>query len=162
MKWILLLLLFFPLAYANAQDPVFLRVYNAQGKKIDKGYLSYLSDSSITLTRKRTIVTETPVSQIHLIKSKRTTGHRILVTTAVVAGFAVVVVALAWTGKNGSNGGFFYPRGSGKKKESVRPLPQPRPFKRYEVNGNAQNWQQQKARLGVLLDDYSEYGLRTP
>ena len=148
---IFLLLLFFPLAFANAQEPVFLRVYNAQGKKINKGYLFYLSDTSITLTRKRTVVTETNVSQIHIIKSKRTRGHRILVTTASVAGVAALVVIFVWTNKSGSGRGFFNSRGGHRKKESIKRFPTPKPYKHYKVAGNVQNWKKQKAYLALLF-----------
>lgn len=151
MKRILLLLFLLPLAYVNAQEPTFLRVYNAQGKKVNKGYLLYLSDTSITLTRKMTTVTETPVSQIHLIKSKRTTAHRILVTTAVVAGIAVVAAAFVVSSKNGSGRGFLHPRGNRRKKEAVNPIPIIKPYKRYKVDGNAQTWKDQRARLALLF-----------
>lgn len=152
MKRIFCLLLFFPLAFAYAQEPVFLRVYNADGGKINKGYLLYLSDTSITLTRKRTIVTETPVSEINLIRTKRTTGHRILVTTAAVAGVAVLVVAFIWSGKNQSGRpGFFNSGRSHKKKDTIKPLPPSKPLKKYRIGGNAENWQQQKVRLALLF-----------
>ena len=82
---VLLLLLF---QSVNPQKPAFFRVYNANGKKLNKGELFQLSDTSITLTRKNIFV-ETPVSQIEVIKSKRTTGHRILITTLSIAGAGV-------------------------------------------------------------------------
>lgn len=152
MKRFFYLLLIFPLAFANAQQATFLRVYNTKGEKINRGYLFQLTDTSITLTRKREIFTETPVSEINFIKSKRTTGHRILVTTASVVGVVAIVVVIVWANKNGhgSRPGFFN-SSRRKKNESVKPVPPPKPFKRYEVGGNTQTWEQQKGRLALLL-----------
>ena len=150
MKRVFCLLLFFPLAFAYAQQPVFLRVYNTNGQKINKGYLLYLSDTSITLTRKRTVVTETPVSQIGLIKSKRTTGHRIIVTTAAVVSVAAFVVVLIWTNKDRTTSGFFNTGRGRKEKQGIKPLASPKPFKKYKVDGNTETWQQQKAQLALL------------
>jgi hypothetical protein len=151
MKRIFCLLLFFPLAFANAQESVFLRVYSSNGKKINKGYLLYLSDTSITLTRNRIVVTETHVSQINLIKSKRTAGHRIMVTTATVVGVAALVVAIVWSNKNGSRPRFFNSGSGRKKKETIEPMAIPKPFKKYKVGGDVQTWQHQKARLALLF-----------
>jgi hypothetical protein len=150
MKRLFLLLLLFPFAFAHAQGSVFLRVYNANGKKISKGYLVSLSDTSITLIRKATIIKESPVSHISVIKSKRTTGHRVMVITASVAGAVFLLAGTVWANKNGSAPGFFN-SGSGRKKhQSIRPLPPPKPFKKYKIGGSAQNWQHQKAYLVLL------------
>jgi hypothetical protein len=81
----------FLLQSAQAQKQNFFRVYNIQGKKVNKGAIFQLSDTSVTLTRKN-IFTETPVSQIKVIKSRRTSGHRVLVTTLSVVGVAVLFV----------------------------------------------------------------------
>ena len=151
MKRILHLLLFLPFALANAQDSDFFRVYNSKGKKINKGYLFDLSDTSISLTRKKTIIEETPVSQINIIKSKRTTGHRVLVTTASIVGFVAVVAIIASSHQHGRAPGLFNTGSGRRKKESIKPLPPPKPFKKYKVGCNTQIWQEQKALLGLVF-----------
>ena len=149
---VLLLLLF---QSVNPQKPAFFRVYNANGKKLNKGELFQLSDTSITLTRKNIFV-ETPVSQIEVIKSKRTTGHRILITTLSIAGAGVFLAAAVY--------GLSRPRDyvrpgninrGGSKSGSVNNTrvmrKTQRPHKKYKVNGNAQTWEEQRKLLVQLL-----------
>ena len=142
------LLLFFLFASADAQKANFFRVYNLKGKKINKGEIFQLSDTSIILTRRNMFV-ETPISQIDVIKSKRTTGHRVLKTTLVVVVAVVVlagyVAALARTGPRYGN----TPDFDSFKHEKLRsPRQKPtRPQKKYKVNSDAKKWQEQRKLL---------------
>ena len=100
---IIVLLLLFLVRFAGAQKPAFFRVYNAEGKKVNKGTLYEFSDTSVTLTRRNQFV-ETHLSQIDVIKSKRTTGHRVMKTTLIVMGAAVFLVAAVYALSRGGPG----------------------------------------------------------
>lgn len=151
MKKIIFLFLFFLFTSADAQKANFFRVYNLKGKKINKGEIFQLSDTSVTLTRRNMFV-ETPISQIDVIKSKRTTGHRLLKTTLHVVGAAVFLVATAYAlAHDGSRNGYInngtnkQQTGSGKGK-TLR-YKTPRPQKKYKVHGDIEKWQDQKKLL---------------
>ncbi len=143
-----LLILLFLLQSAPAQKTNFFRVYNLQGKKVNKGAIFQLSDTSITLTRKN-IFTETPVAQIKVIKSKITTGHRIMVTTLSVVGVAVLFVGaiynLAQSDGSDNTGN---KSGSNNKTRMGKP---PRPQKKYRVNGDTGMWKEQRKVLQQQL-----------
>lgn len=57
---------------------VFVRVYNLEGKKIGKGKILSISDTSLQLFRKVESV-KFPVSSIGSIKTKHSAGHNVLV-----------------------------------------------------------------------------------
>ena len=147
---IYLLLIFFSFKSIIAQKPAFLRVYNSQGKKVNKGQLFQTSDTSITLTR-RNLFTETPVTQIDVIKSNRTTGHRIVITTLSVVGFAVVLVSAL----NNTSERQRYNNTSSNKSTgttTVNPiLKTARPLKKYKVNQDPAQWKKQRTVLNLLL-----------
>ena len=147
---IFLLLLFFSSQLITAQKPAFLRVYNSHGKKINKGELFQTSDTSITLTR-RNLFTETPVTQIDVIKSNRTTGHRIVITTLSVVGFAVVLVSAL----NNTSERQRYNNTSSNKSTgttTVNPiLKTARPLKKYKVNQDPEQWKKQRTVVNLLL-----------
>lgn len=71
---------------------VFVRVYNLQNKKIGKGKILAITDSSIQLIRNKKIK-EISVVDIGLIKTKRSDGQNILIGTA--AGAALMGIAVA-------------------------------------------------------------------
>src|SRR5687767_7895479 len=132
---ICLLFLFVTLHFVNAQKPTFLRVYNAHGKKINRGTIFETTDTSITLTRKN-IFTETPIAQIDVIKSKRTTGHRILITTLSVAGIAVLLAGAVHSLARPH--GYYTNTDKQQTKKnpmSLRSKP-PRPLKKYQVSND--------------------------
>ena len=146
---IIVLLLLFLVRFAGAQKPAFFRVYNAEGKKVNKGTLYEFSDTSVTLTRRNQFV-ETHLSQIDVIKSKRTTGHRVMKTTLVVVGAAVFLVAtvyaLAHSGQRYGN----INSGADKSKSGDFKNPMgkpPRPEKKYKVNSDVEKWQEQRKLL---------------
>jgi hypothetical protein len=147
---ICLLFLFVTLHFVNAQKPTFLRVYNAHGKKINKGTIFETTDTSITLTRKN-IFTETPIVQIDVIKSKRTTGHRILITTLSVAGIAVLLAGAVHS-LSRPHGYYRTNTGNQVKKDpmGLRSKP-PRPLKKYQVSNDTNTWRKQRILLNQLL-----------
>lgn len=56
---------------------VFVRVYDLEGKKISKGKILSISETSLQLKRRRESV-NIPLDSIALIKTKRSAGHNIL------------------------------------------------------------------------------------
>lgn len=149
------LLLFFLFASAGAQRENFFRVYNLKGKKVNKGEIFQLSDTSITLTRKNMFV-ETPVSQIDVIKSKRTTGHKILRTTLYVVGGVVFLVAIVYAHAHDGPRNSYINQGTNKHKstggngkalgEKIQ-----RPQKNYKVHGDAELWKEHRKFLSYQL-----------
>ena len=63
---------------------VFVRVYNLQGKKIGKGKILSISETSLQLNRKGESG-KIPVSNIGFIKTKRSEGSNVLVGAAIGA-----------------------------------------------------------------------------
>ncbi len=58
----------------------FVRVFNKSGKKIGKGYITKITDSQLTLTRrKKEIILE--AEEVNMIKTNRSAGHDILINT---------------------------------------------------------------------------------
>ncbi len=77
---------------------VFVRVYDLQGKKINKGKILSISETSLQLNRKG----EIPVGSIGLIKMRRSIGHNILVGASIGATITGLLVAVL--GDNGDVG----------------------------------------------------------
>lgn len=71
---------------------VFVRVYNLQNKKIGKGKILAITDSSIQLIRNKKIK-KISVVDIGVIKTKWSDGHNILIGTAV--GATIIGIAVA-------------------------------------------------------------------
>lgn len=82
------------LAQNETSSPnVFVRVYNLQNKKIGKGRISAITESSIQLIRNKKIK-EISVVHIGLIKTKRSDGHNLLIGSA--AGAILMGIAVAF------------------------------------------------------------------
>jgi hypothetical protein len=149
-----LLLLLSPSLYA--QKPAFFRVYDSRGKKVAKGNIFTYSDTSLTLTRKNRFI-EIPLSQIHVIKYKRTTGHRVAMTTLTVAGIGFIAVATLFTLNNGGYRNVSLgPRTRTTRNDAApadsqkleTPLEKPpRPAKKYKVKGDAKKWEETRKGL---------------
>jgi len=60
---------------------IFVRVYDLQGKKISKGKILSISETSLSLNKNGESI-EIPVSSIGSIKTKRSAGNNIIVGTA--------------------------------------------------------------------------------
>jgi hypothetical protein len=87
MKMFLLVTALFVFAInASAQRSVFLRVFDANGSKIGKGKLVGVTDSSIILT-----ATEVPYTRIGFIKTKRSIGHTMIVSGAIITGVTALL-----------------------------------------------------------------------
>jgi hypothetical protein len=141
------LFLFFQLGHS--QQPTFLRLYDATGKKIDRGELFETTDTSLVLTRKN-IFTETPVTKINAIKSKRTTGHRILISTLKITGAAVFLVAAVYSLSQPRYGYRTFDNTKPKSKMPKRIMRTPKAEKKYEINQDAEKWKKQRVLLNGL------------
>ena len=87
--------------HVTAQKKTFLRVFDSTGKKIAKGYFAGTTDSTLLLIRDNQVVT-VPMNQINTIRTKRSAGHTIGVTTALITGVFTILFAAT-----NSGGGFF-------------------------------------------------------
>jgi hypothetical protein len=149
-RFLNLVFLFLLLQLNHAQKPTFLRLYDSHGKKINRGELFETTDTSLVLTRKN-IFTETPVTKINVIKSKRTTSHRILITALKIAGAAIFLVATVY---NLSRPGYSYSTiDNNNKSKSQSPkkiMRTPKAEKKYEINQDAEKWKKQRALLNGL------------
>ena len=76
----------------TASHNVFVRVYNLQNKKIGKGKILAITESSIQLIRGKKIDT-IAARNIGLIKTKRSGGHNVLIGAATGAAIMGVFVA---------------------------------------------------------------------
>ncbi len=72
---------------------VFVRVYDLQNKKIGKGKILAITESSIRLIKGRKKIDTIPASNIGLIKTKRSGGHNVLLGAA--AGAVIIGVSVA-------------------------------------------------------------------
>jgi hypothetical protein len=83
---------------ANAQSSLFVRVYDMNGKKINKGTVIAISDSTIQLGNSNNII---QVKNIGFIKTKHSFGHNILISSAISGGIFATVMAIGSTDKGG-------------------------------------------------------------
>ena len=86
MKYILLLFIFSLSFNSIAQElpkksKIFVRVYNAENKKIAKGKMLKITDSTLILKRERKLISINS-SEIYKIKTKRGAGHNALIGAA--------------------------------------------------------------------------------
>ncbi|MES2850257.1 MAG: hypothetical protein V4685_14460, partial [Bacteroidota bacterium] len=153
----------------TAQKKTFMRMYDLQGKKFAKGYFAGTTDSTLLIS-KNDLIIAVAVSKIGFIKTKRTAGHTILVSSVIGA---VSVGALgAATGRAKSNGetfndiildvftytpaqgfvaGFFSGAITGAVVGTVIGLLKKSVM--YKIDGKQENWQQQK----ILIDKIPVY-----
>ena len=81
--------------YKLVKKRTFVRIFNEEGKKINKGLAYAFSDSLIVLKRGKDVL-KIPFNEIHLIKTKRSTGHDFLVPSVMLSSiFALAGVASA-------------------------------------------------------------------
>lgn len=82
-------------AAAQAQKKTFVRIFDQVGSKIHKGFLYSTSNSSLTILQNKKEV-EIPISQIGIIKLKRSFGHTLLISSLIGGvSFALIVAATA-------------------------------------------------------------------
>lgn len=69
------------------ESRIFIRVYNLEGKKVNKGQFQFINDSVLGIRQSGKLV-ELDIKEIGLIKTKRSPGHNVLVggASGVVAG----------------------------------------------------------------------------
>ena len=149
-----LFLLFSSIQFVNAQRTPFMRVYNSSGKKLSKGFLFDSTDTSLILSKGNSgkKFMETPVTNIELIKTKRTISRRIVNTTLSVVGFVVVITAtIASSGQNGRNYNRSGRNNSDRNSEPDKISTPPKPLNRYVVKSDPETWQKQRVLLHRLL-----------
>ncbi len=71
---------------------IFLRVYNLEGKKIAKGKLVLITNSSMVLVRRRKRI-EIQLEAIYKIRTKRSFGNNVIIGTAIGGGALAVILA---------------------------------------------------------------------
>jgi hypothetical protein len=62
---------------------IFIRVFDHQGRKFEKGFLAGTSDSTLTLSNGNHTI-EIPMGKIDELKLKRSLGHTVLMTSLLV------------------------------------------------------------------------------
>jgi hypothetical protein len=150
-----LLLLSLSIQFVLAQQHrIFFRIYNANGKKIGKGFIYNMTDTSILLTKHRSSerFTEIPAASI-IIKSKRSTGHRILVITlkaigvVTLVGIAVIYVVKSANNPHHSQSSINNKGGETQSSGSM----DTKPLKKYKVGGSIEQWKTQQLLLLPLM-----------
>lgn len=91
MKTFILVFLIFLSHGLYAQNSIFVRVYDLKGKKIAKGHVRAVTDSSLQLTVESSA--NIPVQSIGCIKTRRSGGHNILVGSIVCTASAAMAMA---------------------------------------------------------------------
>ncbi|MBF6642019.1 glycine zipper family protein [Flavobacterium sp. J49] len=79
----------------SAQNKLFVRVYDLEGHKVNKGYILAVNDSLLILEKNKSPL-EIRVKTIGMIKTKRSTGNNVLIGTisgAIVMGGIVAASA---------------------------------------------------------------------
>ncbi len=124
---------------------VFVRVYDLQGKKIGKGKILSISETSLQLNGKG----EIPVSSIGSIKTKRSAGHNILVLAAVGgAAGGLVVAPFAGMAAYAATGVVYRVAGTAAVAigaaaaigEAIGSTTRSKKSKSYEINGDEEKW----------------------
>ena len=94
----------------SAQKKIFLRLYKISGEKFAKGFFAGTTDTAVLILNDN-VITSFPVNQIGTIKTKRSIGHTILVSSAI---FGVSASILFAAGSSGTTTGFYtYSAGEG-------------------------------------------------
>jgi len=137
--------LLFLFQFSNAQKKTFLRVYTSGGKKISKGHFFDTSDTSIILKKGKKYI-ETHVTEIDLIKSKRTIAGRISFTAVKIVGFSVVIVVAIYSLSRGGN----LNRRNANKTKGNEISASLKPLKIYTINRNLDTWREQRILLNQL------------
>lgn len=143
------LLLFGTLQFLHAQDRTFVRIYDADGKKIEKGYLYNTTDSSVILEKGKSFV-EIPATQIDIIKSKRSTTNRIFTTAlkviVIIIAIAAIIIYIAMII---SRPHFGVPYNE--KNNDHFNIKHPKPQKEYKINNSLETFKTQRLLLNRLM-----------
>ncbi|MGZ5253781.1 MAG: hypothetical protein ACXWV4_05410, partial [Flavitalea sp.] len=131
--------------YANAQIKKFVRIYDSDGKKINKGLVVGTNDSSLQLLKNKDTL-NLPISSFSSIKTKRSAGNNVLIGTFIGAGtFSVLGAAsadedafFAYSAGNGAAAGALLGAPFGAAIGGITAL-----FKKsrkFTINGNPDQW----------------------
>jgi len=147
---------------ANSQKTIFLRVFDETGKKIQKGFLRSVSDSSLTIQNGEKI-TEVPVSNISVIKVKRSFGHTVAISSGIgAAGFSIFGAATAdpeawiygYTAGEGAAAGFIFGAFAGAAVGSIIAATSKKPV--LQINMNQKEWMKAKSALSYYLENITK------
>jgi len=153
MKKVFVILSFFIGNMLSAQSHMFLRVFNETGKKIHKGYLRAITDSTLTISLRHTTY-EIPVHRISTVKLRRSFGHTVIMTSLISAGsFAILGAAsadpnawiFAYTAGEGALTGFLFGAAAGVLPGSI--LAGARQRKQFKIYQSRENWKKAKPAL---------------
>ena len=94
------------LAQNENSKKLFVRVFDLNGNKIEKGPVGYINDTLLVLNKKKEVI-KIKVGTIGKIKTKRSTGHDVLVGSA-IGGITLAIVGAAISKEETKTGtGFF-------------------------------------------------------
>ena len=132
---------------------IFLRVYNLEGKKLNKGKIISISETALQLSRNGES-TEIPVSSIGAIKTKRSGGNNVLIGAASGATAMAILGAvtaepdgfLGYSAGEGAAGGALLGGTAGTLIGGLTVLF--KNSKSYDINGDEAKW---KAFLEIIL-----------
>jgi len=148
-KFVTAFILFFLIIHAANAQKVFLRIYNSNNQKFQKGYLLKTSDSGLILMRKGTESGEIKYSDVYKIRMKRSAGLTALIVGGIPAAAGTVLMARnsGWDGLAGlilfMQGLFIAPIAGG-----IKAVLNPRPL---IIGGNHENWMIKKQLLDQKL-----------
>jgi hypothetical protein len=151
------LLLFLILGQVDAQKRTYIRVYDEVGKKIFRGFIQRVSDSSLTILDGSKKTVEVPASMITSLRLKRSFGHTVLITSLIAGGTMAIMGAasadpdawiFAYGAAEGALMGLVAGGVSGAALGSIISGTQKRPI--FKIDRNPENWK--KAKL--ILERY--------
>ena len=142
---------------AHSQKTIFIRVFDASGKKIQKGFLNQVADSSLTIKKGNDLI-EVPVSKISVIKVKRSFGHTVAISSGIGAGgFAIFGAAtaepdtfLGYTAAEGAVGGLVFGAVAGAVVGSIIGATNKKPV--LHINMDQKEWMKAKSALSYYLE----------
>lgn len=144
-KFVTAFILFFLIIHAANAQKVFLRIYNSNNQKFQKGYLHKTSDSGLVLIRKGTESGVINYTEIYKIRMKRSAGLTALIVGGipVTAGTVLMARNSGWDGLAGlilfMEGLFAGPIAGG-----IKAVLNPKPM---IIGGNQENWIKYKGIL---------------
>lgn len=131
-----------------AQKTMYVRIYNFEGKKINKGHVVMVTDTSLQLRGDKETV-NIPVKSIGLIKTKRSAGNNVLVgsiigvVTAAIIGVVTAdpdAMIVSITAEEGAAIGAILGLPAGAAIGGLTILS--KKSKLYRINGNLTNWKE--------------------
>lgn len=149
MKLASLFILFIIITSESDAQKVFLRIYNSNNQKFQKGYLMQTSDSGVVLSRKRAASGEIKYSEIRKIRMKRSAG-----LTALIVGGIPVSAGLMFFARNeewdGLAGLVLFMQGmiAGPVAGGIKAVINPKPL---IINGDYEKWIYYKRLLDQKL-----------